>query len=114
MLSAEARYWLDEAKKLVANSDDSLIPLGKTYIEHRELYDKQIQRAGIKHAHGLRHAFAQEQYKRLTGWECPKCGGPTAKQLTPKQKQQDKIARAKISAYLGHSRLQIVTNYCGK
>lgn len=111
VLTEAARYWLAQAKKLVTDSNDSLIPLGKTYIEHRELYDKQVQRAGIKHAHGFRHAFAQAQYKRLTGWECPKRGGPTSKQLTPEQKRQDKIARAKISAYLGHCRLQITTVY---
>ncbi len=113
ILTPEARYWLDEAKKLAIHSEDSLIPQDKTYIQHRHLYDKQIQRAGIKHAHGLRHAFAQEQYKILTGWECPKRSGPTSKQLTPEQKQQDKIARTQISEWLGHSRIQIVANYCG-
>jgi integrase len=114
VLTPDARYWLEEAKKLAINPTDSLIPNNKTYIQHRHLYDKQIQRAGIKHAHGLRHAFAQEQYKILTGWECPKRGGPKAKQLTSEQKQQDRTARLTISGYLGHSRIQIVANYLGR
>jgi integrase len=59
ILSDEARYWLNEAKKLAIHPTDSLIPKDKSYIQHRRVYDKQIQRAGIKHAHGLRHAFAQ-------------------------------------------------------
>lgn len=114
ILTEAARYWLEEAKKLAIHPTHSLIPQAKTYIQQRRVYDKQIQRAGIKHAHGLRHAFAQTQYKMLTGWECPKRGGLTAKQLTPQQKQQDKTARLTISEWLGHSRIQIVANYCGK
>jgi site-specific recombinase XerC len=50
----EARYWLDEAKKLVSSPKQSLIPEGKTYIQHRQVYAKQLSRAGVKHAHGLR------------------------------------------------------------
>lgn len=68
----EARYWLDEAKKLVTNKDQSLISPNKNYIQHRHLYDNQMRRAGIKHPHGLRHSYAQIRYKELTGWECPK------------------------------------------
>lgn len=112
ILTPEARHWLDEAKKLAVNPDQSLIPINKTYIQHRHLYDKQVQRAGIKHAHGFRHAFAQDRYKELTGWECPKRGGPTTKELTEEQKQKDTAARLVISADLGHSRKAITNNYC--
>lgn len=112
ILTPEARHWLDEAKKLTTHPDQSLIPPEKTYIQHRYLYDKQTRRAGIKHAHGLRHAYAQDRYKELTGWECPKRGGPTAQELTKEQKQIDIKARLIISEALGHSRVQIVANYC--
>jgi site-specific recombinase XerC len=114
VLTSEARYWLNEAKKLISNTNDSLIPTDKTYIQHRHLYDKQMQLASIKHPHGFRHAFAQVHYKALTGWECPKKGGPTHKQLTREQKRKDKIARATITELLGHSRLQITVNYLGR
>lgn len=113
ILTAEARYWLDEAKKLVAK-DQSLIPSEKNYKTHRNLYDKQTQRAGIKHAHGLRHAYAQNRYKEFTGWECPKCGGFTSKQLTPQQKVIDQNARLTISSELGHSREAVTAVYLGR
>lgn len=111
ILTPEARHWLDEAKKFAVNPDQSLIPINKTYIQHRYLYDKQVQRAGIKHAHGFRHSFAQDRYKELTGRECPKRGGPTMEELTEEQKQKDTAARLIISADLGHSRKAITKIY---
>jgi hypothetical protein len=110
----EARYWLEEAKKLVANKDQSLIVAGKNYIQHRHLYDNQTRRAGIKHPHGLRHAYAQDRYNALTGWECPKRKGLTYKQLTAEQKAIDDIARTVLTEELGHYRKTILTIYCGK
>ena len=112
--SSEARYWLDEAKKLTQHHNQSLIPEGKTYKQHRNLYDKQLQRAGVKHPHGLRHAYAQERYFQLTGWHCPKRGGPLSHELTYTQKQQDREARLTISEALGHSREQITVVYLGR
>lgn len=114
VLSKEARYWLEEAKKLVTERNQSLIPKEKKYIQHRHVYDWQVNKAGIKHPHGLRHAYAQERYRKLTGWVCPANGGPSSKELTSEQKQIDMAARLKISAELGHSREAIVAQYCGK
>lgn len=39
----EQRYWLDQAKQLAGNVKNSLIPSGKKYIQHRQVYDKQAQ-----------------------------------------------------------------------
>lgn len=114
ILTPEARHWLIEAKKLVENPRHSLIPTDKNYIQYRHHYDKQIKLIGIKHAHGLRHAYAQTRYRELTGWNCPKCGGLTSKQLTFKQKALDKETRLIISEELGHSRVQITVNYLGR
>ncbi len=114
VLTPEARYWLEESKKLVKHPEQSLIPEGKTYIQQRYLYDKQTRLASIKHAHGLRHAYAQERYKLLTGWDCPKCGGFTSKELSKEQKGIDYAARMTISEELGHSREQITVNYLGR
>jgi site-specific recombinase XerC len=108
----EQRYWLDQAKKLVARGD-SLIPKGKRYIQQREVYDKQVANAGIKNPHGLRHAYAQRLYKELTGWEAPINGGPKIKELTLEQKQMDHEARMIITEQLGHGRKNVVTNYLG-
>lgn len=114
ILTAEARFWLNEAKKIAANAEHSLIPSNKTYIQQRNLYDKQVRCAGIQHAHGLRHAYAQERYLELTGWDCPKQGGPRAKQLTAEQKALDHKARLIISQTLGHSREAVTCVYLGR
>ncbi|HEX4044692.1 MAG TPA: integrase domain-containing protein [Gammaproteobacteria bacterium] len=114
IVTPEARRWLNEAKSLAASPDKSLIPEKRSYIQHRQLYDKQLQRAGVKHPHGLRHTYAQERYLRLTGWECPKRGGFTSRQLTTIQKEKDRHARLLISQELGHAREQITVVYLGR
>lgn len=111
--TAEQRYWLDEAKTLAGEFGNSLIPIGKSYIQHRWVYDKQIAAAQLKNPHGLRYAYAQRRYRELTGWEAPMNGGPTAKELTPVQKESDRRARMILSESLGHSRLAIMKNYLG-
>ncbi len=110
----EQRYWLDQAKEIAGTFSNSLIPQNKTYVQHLFVYEKQVNRAEIKNPHGLRHAYAQQRYKELTGWECPINGGPKSKELTPDQKQIDKQARLILSEELGHSRIQITVNYIGR
>lgn len=68
----EQRYWLEEAKLLVRNASKSLIPDSKSYIQHRYVYDKQLQQIGIR-SHALRHAYAQRRYQELTGLGCANC-----------------------------------------
>ncbi len=109
----EQRYWLEQAKKQAGKFGHSLIPENKKYINQRDIYDKQVQRAGLKNLHGLRHAYAQTRYKELTGWEAPINGGPSARQLTPEQKRIDHEVRMILSTYLGHDRKSIISNYCG-
>ncbi len=110
----EQRYWLEQAKNIVEHKGQSLIPPKKSYIRHRQVYDKQTSRAGLKNLHGLRHAYAQRRYKELTGWDAPINGGPTSKQLTAAQKQKDYQARMILTDSLGHSREQITVNYIGR
>lgn len=110
----EQRYWLEQAKKLAGHYGQSLIPENTSYIRHRDVYDKQVQRAGLSNLHGLRHAYAQQRYKELTGWEAPINGGPTSKELTPEQKALDYRARMILTEELGHSREQITVSYCGR
>ncbi|MCD6047744.1 MAG: hypothetical protein K0S08_1391 [Gammaproteobacteria bacterium] len=74
----------------------------------------QLQKIGLKDAHGLRHAYAQKCYKELTGWEAPINGGPTYKELTKEQKIIDYQIRLVLSERLGHSRAAILKNYCGR
>jgi integrase len=114
ILSEKARYWINEAKKLAKTKQASLIPPDKNYIKARRVYDKQLQRAGVKYPHGFRHAYAHERYLQLTGRKCPACGGATASQLTVEQKLLDHHARFIISSELGHTRPQITVNYLGR
>ncbi len=109
----EQRYWLEEAKKQAKKFGNSLIPENKKYINQRNVYDKQVQRAGLKNLHGLRHAYAQNRYKELTDWNAPIAGGPKLRQLTHEQKQIDHQARIILSEELGHSRKYITSNYLG-
>lgn len=109
----EQRYWLNQAKTFVKKGN-SLIPPDKSYIQQREVYDKQVAHAGIRNPHGLRHAYAQAHYKELTGWDAPINGGPTYKQLTPEQRKIDHEARMIITEQLGHSRKSILKNYLSR
>ncbi len=108
----EQRHWLNQAKNLVQHKDLSMIPLKKSYIQQRCIYDKQVIRAGFKNLHGLRHAYAQQRYKELTGWEAPINGGLKSHELSPEQKKIDHQARMILTEELGHGRIAVVKNYC--
>lgn len=92
----------------------SLIPAQMSYIEQLERFKYQCGKAGIDNVHGHRHAYAQLRYLLLAGWECPACGGPTSKHLTPLQKEVDQSVRLQISRELGHEREQITAVYLGR
>lgn len=111
--SKEARYWLDEAKKLAGTKQASLIESDKTYKQAKEIYNKQLQRAGIHKAHGLRHQYAQEQYELLSSISAPVAGGPKKSSLSQDQKLKSDEARMEVSEALGHSRLNITSVYLG-
>ena len=108
----EQRRCLDQAKLLLSKPDQSLIPEYKSYIKHRYVYDKQLQRVGIK-SHGLRHAYAQQRYFELTGWASPIAGGPKFRDMTYAQQNSDIRARMILTEEIGHSRLTILRAYLG-
>ena len=110
--NAEQRRVLDKAKQLAGNG--SLIPKGMRYVDQLRRFEAQCNKAGIHHVHGLRHLYAQERYRELTGWECPANGGPKSKQLTPEQKLIDHEARMTITHELGHGREQVTVIYIGR
>jgi len=108
----EQRQLLDAAKALA--NGGSLIPPDQSYKAHLRQFRTQCEQAGIHKVHGHRHDYAQQRYRELTGWACPACGGPTARQLNTEQKRIDKEARLTISAELGHGRAQITSVYLGR
>jgi integrase len=106
------RALLDRAKAFAGHG--SLIPPDLKYIQQRRRYDSETHRVGLAKMHGLRHAYAQERYRELTGWDAPAAGGPGMRQLTPEQRLADHDARLRISSELGHGREQITTVYLGR
>lgn len=91
-----------------------MIPPERSYREHLRVYEAELKRAGISKAHGLRHGYAQERYRELTGWAAPHAGGPKSSELSPEQKAQDQAARMVISGELGHGREEITAVYLGR
>lgn len=112
ILTSEQRAILVEAKALAAGG--SLIPRTDRYIDQRNRFKAQCQRAGIRNVHGLRHEYAQSRYHTLTGWACPAQGGPSVRTLSANDRAIDRRAREAISRELGHSRRSVVNIYCGR
>ena len=108
----QQRAVLEEARQLAGKG--GLIPADKSYKDQLERFKAQCQAGGIYHVHGLRHKYAQDRYRELTGWLCPAKGGPKSKQLTLEQKGLDRQARLILSEELGHGRLNIVSTYIGR
>ena len=106
------RELLDQARALTEGG--SLIPAGSSYIEHLKLYENQTAAAGLEKLHGLRHAYAQERYRELTGWAAPVAGGKKSGDLTDEEKKLDYDARMQVSKELGHGREQVTVVYLGR
>lgn len=108
----EQRQVLNEAKRLAANG--SLIPASMRYRDQLQRFRTQCDKTGIHGVHGLRHRYAQERYRQLTGWPCPSCGGPRSSQLNVEMKERDLSARLFLSEEMGHRREQITAVYLGR
>lgn len=110
--SEDQRWVLREVERVAGKG--SLIPVERSYAEHLKVYERDLAKAGISKAHGLRHGYAQRRYEELAGWKCPHAGGPKSKDLTPEQKTVDREARLTVSAELGHGREEITAVYLGR
>lgn len=113
ILRLEQRQVIDEAKAL-ANGKSLVAPGYATYAEYLKHFRYECERVGIHGVHGHRHFYAQARYQELTGSACPARGGPTRKQLTPKQRELDREVRQIISREMGHGRTQVVAVYVGR
>jgi len=103
---------LNRARRLAGFG--SLIPSSRNYVHQLRVYEGNTLRAGLSHMHGLRHAYAQNRYEELTGWQCPAIGGRDRKSLTPEQREADREARLTISRELGHEREAVTSAYLGR
>ncbi|MET3524053.1 phage integrase N-terminal domain-containing protein [Mesorhizobium abyssinicae] len=108
----EQQQVLQEAKRLVPGRG-SLIPAQMTYVEHLKRFEYQTLKAGLRNTHGLRHAYAQQRYRTLTGRACPLADGKRWAEMSSNERAADRAARHKISAELGHGRLKITDTYLG-
>lgn len=106
------RALLDEVKALCG--DGSLIGEGRNYHQAVKQYENTLMKAGIRNAHGFRHAYAQWRYKSLTGWDAPAAGGRSCTEMTQSEQAHDRRARLQISHELGHGRLDVTDTYLGR
>lgn len=103
---------LNRARQLAGGG--SLIPPARNYVQQLRIYERHTVNAGLSKLHGLRHAYAQNRYLELTGWQSPAAGGPVLKALTRDQRATDRQARLTISRELGHEREQITAVYLAR
>ena len=108
----EQRQVLQHVAGLISGRG-SLIPANLSYVEHLKRFEYQTLKAGIRNTHGLRHAYAQDRYRTLTGQACPLSGGKSWADMSAKEREADRSARRQISAELGHGRLKITDTYLG-
>jgi site-specific recombinase XerC len=102
------------ARALAIAGAGSMIDKRVSYKEAVKRYENATRRAGLSRLHGLRHLYAQNRYRVLTGWEPPSTGGPSSRQLTGEQRIIDGTVRLQISEELGHSREAITAVYLGR
>lgn len=105
------RQLLDELKRFAGGQ--SLIRSDRNYAQQLKVYESQTAAVGLNKNHGLRHQYARERYKELTGWPCPANGGPHRVDLELVAKQVDIDVRYLIAKELGHSRFSITYTYLG-
>ena len=106
------RAALDVAKAVAKGG--SLIPPNIRYAQQVNRYEYRCRKAGIRRAHGLRHAFAQKEFEVRAGFPSPHKGGPGRRDLTANQKLIDAKVRKEISEEMGHHRPQITSTYFGR
>ena len=106
------RTVFDEAKRIAPKI--ALIQPGRTYVQQLRVYEKQTVKAGFRKNHGLRHRYAQELYRRLTGRQAPVREGKKVTEMSQEMKKIHNSARLLISLRLGHERMPIVNLYIGK
>ena len=109
--TAAQREVLNRVRRLTGKG--ALIPRGRNYKQQMRIYERHTANAGLSRMHGLRHAYAQQRYRELTGWPAPVAGGPKNSALSAEQKLKDQQARLLVSKALGHERIQVVSIYLG-
>lgn len=112
--TAEQRRVLDLAKSFAADLNASVSDPNLSLKSARGLYWRTVARFGITKralgvtSHGLRHGYACDKYKQLTGQDAPVRGGGEVPE------DLHRFAEDQIARDCGHSRSAIVKAYIGK
>ncbi|NOU23022.1 MAG: Fis family transcriptional regulator [Methyloglobulus sp.] len=111
--TAEQRALLDKAKTFAATKDSSTSDPNRSLAQWKNHYYYVLRRCGITRkngltAHGLRHTYAHNRYKELSGQDSPVRGGKLV------NREDDRAARLQVAEELGHSRESITTHYLGR
>lgn len=109
----EKRALLDRAKEFAASKLASTSDPALTLAQAKNRYYHVLRACGVSRAegvtgHGLRHAYASDRYKALSGADSPVRGGQAPGRDT------DRAARLEVAEELGHSRESVTTHYLGR
>ena len=109
----EQRALLEEAKTFAATKDSSTSDPTMSLAQWKNHYyyilrDSEISKKYGLTAHALRHAYANNRYKEISGQDSPVRGGKLV------NREDDRAARLQVAEELGHSRESITTHYLGR
>ncbi|MEW6168642.1 MAG: integrase domain-containing protein [Pseudomonadota bacterium] len=111
--TAEKRALLERAKTLAAHRSASTSDPALKLHQWKNHYYHVVRSCGITREngftpHGLRHQYANDRYKAVSGAASPVRGGSAA------DRETDRAARLIVAEELGHSREDITTHYLGR
>ncbi|MGH8291158.1 MAG: phage integrase N-terminal domain-containing protein [Steroidobacteraceae bacterium] len=109
----EQRALLERAKTFCATPSSSTSDPQQRLHQWKNHYYHIVRSCGITRkdgitSHGLRHGYANDRYRELTGFDSPVRGGVLV------DKVADQAARHVVAEELGHSRECVTTHYLGR
>ncbi len=109
----EQKALIEQAKTYAATKDSSTSDPNRSLAQWKNHYYYVLRSCGITRkngftAHGLRHTYAHNRYKELSGQDSPVRGGKLV------NREDDRAARLQVADELGHSRESITTHYLGR
>jgi integrase len=109
----QQRVLLDLAKTFCATRSSSTSDPQHKLAQWKNHYYQVVRSCGITRkdgvtSHGLRHQYANERYRELTGSDSPVRGG------APVDRDTDRAAREVVAEELGHSREGVTSHYLGR
>jgi len=107
------RECLDRAKAYCSTQTSSTSDPTRKLHQWKNHYYHVLRSCGITRrdgitSHGLRHQYANDRYKALSGADSPVRGGG------PIDRETDRAARTVVAEELGHSRESVTTHYLGR